>query len=342
MLDLISIGDVTEDVFVQVDEAANLACDPKNQHCVLEFEFPTKLGISKVSKLIGGNAGNVAIGSSRLKLRSALYAEVGKDTQGDRIYNSLKDNNVVTTYFKRNRNEKTNYSVVLYYNVERTILVHHEKRRYSFPKFQKSRFIFLTSAATGSEKLFSPLLQYLKRTKAQLGFNPGTHQMNLGLKKLKPIFKQTHALFVNLEEAQKILKTNKRDLPFLLKSFHALGIKVPVISDGPNGAYLYDGTTFFYCPIYDVPTLERTGCGDSFATGFMAALANNQQVEQAMRWGTLNSASVIQRVGPQDGLITKARLQRILKANPKFQPRAFNSKEVTKNNAYKPIKYKKW
>ncbi|NQV91864.1 carbohydrate kinase family protein [Candidatus Woesearchaeota archaeon] len=336
MLDIISIGDVTEDVFVQVSDGVTL----HGSH--LDFEFPTKLGIEKVDKLVGGNAGNIAIGSARLGLKSALYAEVGADSQGDLIYKSMKDNKVSTKYFFRKKGQKTNYSVVLYYKGDRTILVHHEKRDYKFPKLGKATFIYLTSMAKGSEKIFNPLLKYLKKTNAKMGFNPGTHQLNLGLKKIKKMLEATEVVFLNVEETQKLLGTKKRDLMYLTKKLQETGPKIACVTDGPKGSYCYDGSRYLFCPIYDVPIYERTGCGDAFSVGFMSALCNGKDVDEAMKWGTISSAGVVQKVGPQEGLVQLSLMKKALKGNPKFMVREFNTAEVKKGNVYKPVMLKKF
>ncbi len=139
-----------------------------------------------------------------------MYSEVGADTQGELIYQSMKDNKVNTRYFYRKKGQKTNYSVVLYYKGDRTILVHHEKRDYKFPRLGKSRFIYLTSMAKGSEKIFGPLTKYLKKNKSKMGFNPGSHQLRLGLKKIKPMLEASEVVFLNVQETQRLLgKKNK-------------------------------------------------------------------------------------------------------------------------------------
>ena len=282
----------------------------------------------------------MAIGAARLGLKSALYAEVGNDTQGIRLKQSLIDNKVSTKYFYLKKGEKTNYSVVLYYKGDRTILVHHEKRQYKFPKLEKSKWVYLTSMATGSQKIFKPLQAYLKKTKAKLGFNPGTHQIKLGTKKILPIIKICDVMFINTQETQTILNTKTNDFRKLTKGLYNLGTKIAVVTDGPNGAYCYDGTDYWYSPIYDVKILERTGCGDAFSTGFLSALAKGKTTPQAMIWASLNSAGVVQQVGPQNGLIKLSILNKILKANPKYKARKFTTAQIKSNKIYKPKKYK--
>ena len=57
MLDIISIGDVTTDVFVQVDEL-ELRCEHNKKDCLLCMKYADKIVAKRVDKLIGGNAGN--------------------------------------------------------------------------------------------------------------------------------------------------------------------------------------------------------------------------------------------------------------------------------------------
>jgi hypothetical protein len=62
-------------------------------------------------------------------------------------------------------------------------------------------------------------------------------------------------------------------------------------------------------------------------------------VPEALAWGTVNSAGVIQQVGPQNGLVKKSLLTKILKANPLFKAKEYIAKEVTKGRIYKPKKF---
>ena len=337
-MDVIAIGDVTEDVFVQVNDAHLITHG--NHQRELALPFGTKLAIDRVDKLLGGNAGNVAIGSSRLGLRSALCSDVGDDTQGELLRQSLTKDKVSTKYFSLKKGEATNYSVILNYGDERTILVHHEPRTYKFPRLVKSAWVYLTSMGKDTARIFSPLLQHVKKNKVKLAFNPGTHQLNLGLRKLEPLLAATEILFVNVEEAQQLLSTKKRDLPFLLRTFNEIGVRIVVITDGEKGSYAYNGAEYWYCPIYKVVPVERTGCGDSYATGFMCARQYGENIAEAMIWGAINSSSVLRYVGPQAGLLTATRLREIRNANLKFEARTLKEKEMKRNREYVPTRFK--
>jgi sugar/nucleoside kinase (ribokinase family) len=66
---------------------------------------------------------------------------------------------------------------------------------------------------------------------------------------------------------------------------------------------VFDGIKFLHCPVFPVDAYERTGAGDAFGSGFLAALIKGKTMEEALIWGTVNSASVIGYVGAQRGLL---------------------------------------
>ena len=113
-------------------------------------------------------------------------------------------------------------------------------------------------------------------------------------------------------------------MKILFKGLHKLGPKIVAITDGPDGAYASDGKNQYYMPIYPdpAPPFERTGAGDSFATGFMSALIYGKSVEEALLWAPINAMSVVQYTGAQEGLLTKKELLSLLSKAPKnYKPK---------------------
>lgn len=317
--DIISIGDTTLDMFLEIDEATAV-CNIDKEDCVLCINYADKVPVTKVTKVPAvGNAANNAVGSTRLGLKTALYTILGDDSTGKEIFEKLKSEGVATDYIQFDKDKGTNYSAVINFKGERTILVFHEHREYSLPKLDKSRWIYFSSLAAGHEKLHVQIPALVKETKAKLGFNPGTFQFKEGIEKLRPILEVAEVLIVNREEAQRLVGKSK-DIKKLLGALEEEGPKIVVISDGPNGSYAYDGNTAYFQDIFDAPAVERTGCGDAFATGFVGALAYGHGVAEAMRWGTVNAAFVLQHIGAQKGLLSRKKLEELLSQNPEFQP----------------------
>jgi sugar/nucleoside kinase (ribokinase family) len=319
--DIISVGDATLDVFVHLVEASVL-CNLQKDVCQLCLSYADKIPVEKVERLIGGNAANNAVGSARLGLKAAFYSIVGNDTTGAQILDTVRREKVSCEYVHIDRKQESNYSVVLNYKGERTILVYHIDRKYKLPKFKASKWIYLTSMGKNHLNLHKELAAYVKRTGVKLGFNPGTHQLKQGLEKLRPMLAVTTVLFVNKEEARRIVG-EIADMKELLMAVRHVGPQIIVITDGDKGSFAYDGQQFWKCGITDTPVVERTGAGDSFATAFLAALNHGKTVPEAMQWGTMNSASVITKVGPQAGLLTKSQMAAWLRKFPKIKPQLF-------------------
>ena len=55
--------------------------------------------------------------------------------------------------------------------------------------------------------------------------------------------------------------------------------------------------------VLPVDAYERTGAGDAFGSGCISALIKGKSFEEALLWGTVNSASVIGYIGSQKGLL---------------------------------------
>lgn len=325
--DFISIGDCTIDAFIKLHDAS-VHCDLNHKNCQLCLSFADKVPYEELTVVAGvGNASNVAVGASRLGVRAAAFNAIGDDFFGKQILEVYKKEKVGKEYVKINPGKPTNYHFVLNYKAERTILVKHQDYFYYEPaRLNKTPWVYFSSMGEHALSFYRKLGRYLGRNRdIKMGFNPGTFQLKLGVKKLREIYRRTYVLFVNFEEAQRILHNSPkaRSRPqiakLLFRGLHKLGPQIVAITDGPEGAYASHGKSQYFMPIYPdpKPPLERTGAGDAFSTGFIAALIYGLPVPEALRWGPVNSMNVVQHVGAQKGLLTKRELQNYLRKAPK-------------------------
>ncbi len=326
MYDFIAIGDSTLDVFLQLSEAS-LSCQINKEQCLLCLEYAEKIPVDKVTQIPGaGNASNAAVGASRMGLRSAIVSVLGKDDLGKEILLGWKKEKVGTKYVTIDTKRGTNYSTVLNFKGERTILVHGEKRDYKLPKLDKTKWIYYTSLGPGHEKMEKQLLVHLKKNpEVKVCFNPGTKQLRRGLKSIMDIVRRSDIFIVNKQEAELLLGDGERPILNLLVAFHHINSKIVVITDGPNGSHATDGKTVWSMGIYPGPVVERTGAGDGYATAFTTALIKGWSIPEAMRAGTANGWSVVQYIGPQEGLLNETKMRVALK---KFAKAKITSKPV--------------
>lgn len=322
-IDFLAVGDIVTDAFIKL-QGAHVHSGIDTDGAELCVTFGDKIPYESVDVVNGvGNGPNAAVSAARLGLVSASMTNIGDDSTGKDCLDALKADNVITDYVTTEAGKKTNYHYVLWFGVERTILVKHTEFTYSFAdKFADGTeisWIYLTSLGENSLPYHMEIAEYVKsHPNTKLAFQPGTFQIKLGKDVLKDIYAHTEVFFCNVEEAEKILNVQSKDIKVLAKGIHDLGPKIVAISDGPNGAYASDGTSVWYTPIYPdtAPAIDRTGAGDAFASTFTAALGLGMSVPEALAWGPINSMSVVQYIGAQKGLLAREKLEEYLKNAP--------------------------
>jgi len=320
--DFVAIGDIVIDAFIQLDiDAADVSKDMDTGRQTLHMPFGQKLPYKDVEVINAvGNSPNAAVSAHRLGLKTALVSNLGQDRNGKDCLETLRQEGVHTDFVKLHEGKATNYHYVLRYGPERTILIKHEKFPYSLPDFPEApKYLYFSSIGEHGLPHHFEIAKYVKENDTKLVFQPGTFQIKLGYEALKELYEVTEIFFCNKEEAQEILKTDEQHIPTLLRKFKELGPKLPVITDGPNGAYVVDGDDqAWHMPMYPDPAdpVDRTGAGDAFSSTFTAAIILGKTPAEALTWGPVNSMSVVQHIGAQKGLLKLEDLNRYIEEGP--------------------------
>ncbi len=321
---VISIGDIVTDAFIKlIDDQAHII--EENGEKQIAMKFGTKLPFDHAEIIEAvGNAANAAVAFARLGIDSGFVTNVGGDAHGRDMINALHKNDVKTHFVHINHDKKSNYHYVLWYKEERTILIKHEEYDYHWPHLTPKEtpdWLYFSSISEHAVEYHDQVSDWLDRKPdVKLAFQPGTFQMAMGTERLKRIYERTEVLILNREEAVLVGGGDHENIHNLFDCLHALGPKTVVITDGPNGAYASDGYQRLQMPLYPDPgpPVDRTGAGDSFASTFVAALLKGNNLEGALMWAPINSMSVVQKVGAQEGLLTEEELQKFLKKAPEW------------------------
>jgi len=310
-LDLLSIGDSSLDVFMTPTELETL-CQINTKKSLIAFSYGDKIPVENFEISIGGNAANNAVGAKRLGVRSATVLTLGVDDVGNKIVEKLKSEGVDTTYVIQQPATTSNYSTIINFAGERTIFTYKAPKSYEFPvQLPSAPWIYLTSMGDAFRPFYNHLLNWMKKNgEVKLAFNPGSRQLRAGFDSIKDVLAASYMVYVNRKEAEILtgLKETQNKEKELLKALSALGPKISIITDGSNGSFVYDGTRFVKAEVLPVDAYERTGAGDAFGSGCIAALIKGKDLEEALLWGTLNSASVIGYIGSQRGLVKEAEM----------------------------------
>ncbi|MCD8508328.1 MAG: carbohydrate kinase family protein [Candidatus Pacebacteria bacterium] len=323
-IDFLAIGDTVVDAFIELQDA-EVHCDIDSAACKISMTWGDKIPYRDVHVVYAvGNSPNASVSAARLGLSSGIMTHLGTDQDGDDSVAALERDGVLTEYITRDPDHKTNYHYVLSFNAERTILIKHEKFTYDLARQvagkKLPKWIYFSSVGEHGLPYHHDIVQWVTDNNIKMAFQPGTFQISLGSEKLKDVYAASEVFFCNVEEPQRILNTETRDLPTLLKGIHALGPKIVFITDGPEGAYAYDShhQEMWFMPIYPdpKPPVERTGAGDAFSSTATAALAAGKSVREAIMWGPINSMNVVQHIGAQAGLLSRDELLKYLENAP--------------------------
>ncbi len=328
-IQFLAIGDVVIDAFIELEDA-RVTCDINDENCTISMRFGDKIPFKKATVVEGvGNSPNASVSASKLGLNSKVLTYVGNDKHGEDCKRALTDNGVGVELVQVEDGQATNYHYVLSYEAERTILVKHAEFNYNLAKelseVESVEWMYLSSLAENSLPYHGQIAKYLKdNPETKLAFQPGTFQMKLGYEKLKDIYESAELFFCNKEEANKILieagifSESESDMKIILKEMKNLGPNITVITDGPDGAYTYDGDKMLFVPMYPdpKPPVERTGAGDSFSSAFTSFIAGGMSVEDALLRAPINSMNVVQHIGAQAGLLTKEEIEGWLAKKP--------------------------
>jgi sugar/nucleoside kinase (ribokinase family) len=306
--DIVTIGDAFEDVFIRPAEIKISDNRSVVSGKMMSFELGEKIPIEEIAYDIGGSACNLSVGLARFGLKTSVITSVGQDSP------AVNTDNITT-----NEEENTNFSVVINTkDGERTIFAYHgvhNNEEYLIKKSLNAEWYFLAPIKNDSAEIEKNLIEMAEKNGSRIAWNPGSIQIKEGANKHRSMLQNTSLIFVNKEEAIKLIdlpvKPNDEEILRRLASF---GPKIVVMTKGKEGAKAYDGRVFYKIDIIkDAKRVDATGAGDSFAVGFLGKLilsdydekANNKDlICEALKCGIINSTSVVGQIGAQKGLLT--------------------------------------
>ncbi len=316
MFDLVTIGDIKLDAFISLDRCKD-KCDLRKKK--IEFAFGEKISVDLLAQQIGGSAPNVATALSRMHKRTSVISHMGDDQTYALALEALQKEKVETNFIKSYKKTASAYSAVLSLQGEKTILASYVHKPLSLPKpMPEMKWVYLCEMGNEYEQTYKQLLAFLKKDHLLLAYNPGNEQIRDRKPVLFEMTARADVLFVNVGEGQAIVGNKRLGIKQLAQKLFDLGPDEVVMTDGRNGSYGFNGTCLFFCPMFPGERIESTGAGDSFASAYIGAKMSGESMQEALRWGSINAASVVHEIGPTKGLLTQKQIQKRLRSVADF------------------------
>jgi sugar/nucleoside kinase (ribokinase family) len=305
---VVSIGAATQDVFLTGKDLVAKR-DVRTHSYVEQFALGAKLELDGVIYDTGGGATNAAVTFARQGFKSSFAGKIGRDPAGAEILRVLKREGVGTRHVAIDDKYGTGYSTILLApNGERTILSYrgasHHLRAQDFYQQPLNGDWFYISSLAGNMDFLSRLIAYAHKNDIRVALNPGKGEL-ANRKKLVGLLKGVDVLMANREEMQQLFG-GELATETLINGFSYCPYLV--LTDGPKGSYATDGQFIYYAGQYkNVKVIDRSGAGDAFNSGFVAALAKGETIEYALTLGSANSTAVVQIIGAKPGILHGSR-----------------------------------
>ena len=318
---IICIGSSAKDIFYPTEKGQIIDTpedlESQKKFC---FELGAKYQIDDRYESIGGCAANVAVGLSRLGVKTYCYTKIGKDNLGKWIIKELKHEGVDDKFVEIEKDCKSDLSAIIMdkKSGEHIIFFNrdaNERLEIFSKKIKKVDWIFVSALNSSKfvkwEENLDKIIGICKEKGIKLALNPGQANINENHGKVVEAIKQSQILMLNKDEAIEILsreenKYSDEDLNnemFLLKNLKAMGPEIVTLTDGARGAWLFDGKSFLYTQTIGKNPVETTGAGDAFSSGFLAAYLKEKTVEECLKWGIANSGNSLNFFGATGGLL---------------------------------------
>ena len=303
---ILSIGAATQDVFLSNSPEFRLISMAENQD-VVEFQLGSKIDIQNIEISSGGGATNAATTFARQGLISSFMGVVGEDSSGEQILRMLDEESIDTSRVEFSKRFNTDYStIILAPNGERTILTYRGASEHIYAenfelKYGEFDWIYVSNLAGRFDALLKIFKEATKKG-AKIAWNPGKKELQEP-EKIRTMLQDVKILIVNKEEASLIFEgISAEELVRNACSF----VEVAILTDGANGVWAAANRKIIRAGMYeDVPSLDRTGAGDAFGSGFVSQWAQGADIKESILFASANSTSVIQYMGAKKGILYK-------------------------------------
>ena len=267
----------------------------------------------------GGSAANTIYGLSKLGIKAGFIGVVGDDAEGKILLDDFQKAGVDTSQIQVKPEAKTGSTLCLSdRRGKRSLYVLPGANNLltmddlDLTDINQARMLHLSSFA--DDRQFKVLLKLMDKLapSIKVSFSPGALYASRGLESLKPILARTYTLFINESEIQQL---TGKDFKAGAETCLEQGCQIIVITLGKGASYKTVMATSYIRDAekeYVVKssnknitsTLDTTGAGDAFATGFLYGLVNDRALEECGRLGDIVAQFSITKIGAREGLPT--------------------------------------
>jgi fructokinase len=270
----------------------------------------------------GGAPANVAVGLSRLGLRTAFCGVVGDDEFGHLLERKLRDEGVETSFrFVReartglwfvaldDRGERTFFSPGGPDSADKMVT---EEDAAAAP-IERARWLHCGSSChvrPDAQRALKVAVQRARAASVRVSFDPNVRaHLWRDLRDLRALCESVYpsCSVVKLSDDECEVCVGESDPERAARVLADRGVTLVCITRGERGASALRGGRWFHFPAAEVKVVDTTGAGDGFVAGLLSRLARNPELsddalQSALEFGCTVGTSVCTQLGAVAGL----------------------------------------
>ncbi len=295
--DVVAFGSATKDIFLFLKTSYLVGL----KSYYIEIPADRKIEINEIKEYTGGSATNVAATFRSFGKKVLIFSRIGKDDNGKFIKNDLEKRQID---YKFSYTNTTQFSIIITTEGEMSILVYRgpeENWNSNTIKFNgKTKLVYIGPMPKSDLGVTKKAIEIGKKNNAIIVWNPGSSEINAGLKQLKDLVSNVDIICMNDNEAKTF--TNAKNP---IEGAKLLGkiAKASVVTLGSKGSIVVKGNKLYRAGVYPTKQINYVGAGDAFCSGFANAILDNKPIEIAISLGAYNASSVVSHYGAKEGIV---------------------------------------
>lgn len=300
------VTEVEEDFFPKhgIEKGLMTLVDEERQHQLMQA-----IQLSKSSMQCGGSAANTMIAVSQFGGKSFYSCKVAKDDMGQFYLKDLQENGVDTnlTIEQASPGITGKCLVMTSPDSERTMNTFLGiSGQFSMKEIEDSALInseyvyiegYLVTSENGREAMrHAKKLAESSGVKTALTISDPSMAKYFGKELHEVVGASVDLMFCNEEEA--MLFTGTQTISEAREAMKKAAKRF-VITQGANGAIIYDGDTFINIEPFPVKAIDANGAGDMFSGAFMYGITHGHSYAEAGKIASLAASKVVAKFGPR-------------------------------------------
>ncbi len=300
------MGNALVDILVRLesDQTLKQFALPKGSMQLVDGERSRKIlaGIAHLNTAIasGGSAANTIHGLAKLGIDTGFIGTIGRDRWGDLFRNDMESHHIEPILFT-SQSETGRAISLISLDSERTFAtylgaaVELAPDRITEELFQGFTMFYMEGYLVQNHDLVRKAFQLAKQEKLHIALDMASYNVvEENLDFLKEMAQEyVDIIFANEEEARSF--TGKPPEEALIDM--AGMCEIAVVKTGRTGSFIKRGSEVHKVGIVEVDSMDTTGAGDLYASGFLYGLVNGFSLERCGEIGALLAGKVIEVIG---------------------------------------------